>query len=300
MKRALTAGVFLSMLVMVLLTGQPSQVKEIAPGVFVRQEDGQKRIIANCGWVVFRDYVLVIDANFPWGARAILNEVRRTTDKPVRFVFDTHYHGDHAFGNSVFVDGGATVLSSEEAAAESEEKNPALWKADQGTGEFDLKAFRLEHPQIRFRDRLVFDDGTHRVELLRVGPAHTRGDAVAWLPKERVLFTGDLVVSRSLHKVDDPDANLDSWVRVLDDLALKNVGIVVPGHGPLGSVETIRGDRAFLADLIGQIRAGIARGQSLAQIEKEVDVSRHHPWSDDPERTLLYIRGMYSKLAGQK
>src|ERR1035438_3641566 len=94
MKRALTAGVFLSMLVMVLLTGQPSQVKEIAPGVFVRQEDGQKRIIANCGWVVFRDYVLVIDANFPWGARAILNEVRRTTDKPVRFVFDTHYRSE--------------------------------------------------------------------------------------------------------------------------------------------------------------------------------------------------------------
>lgn len=275
-------------------------MKEIAPGVFVREEEVEKRIIANSGWVVFRDYVLAIDANFPWGARAILDDVRRTTGKPVRYVFDTHYHSDHAFGNSVFVDAGATAVSSEDAAAESREKNPALWKAYPGTGEYDLKAFRLEHPQIRFRDRLVFDDGTRRVELLRMGPAHTRGDAVAWLPKERVLFTGDLVVNRPGHKVDDPDANLDSWVRVLDALALKDVAIVVPGHGPLGTVETIRGDRAFLADMINQIRAGIARGQSLEEIEKQADLSRHHPWGDNPDRVRLYIRGMYPKLLPQK
>src|SRR6202048_4191156 len=84
--------------------GQPSLVHEIAPGVFVRLAEPEKKIIANAGWVVFRDYVLVIDANYPWGARAILADVRKTTSKPIRFVFDTHYHGDHAFGNSVWVD----------------------------------------------------------------------------------------------------------------------------------------------------------------------------------------------------
>ena len=79
--------------------------------MFYRAADRDKRIIANTGWVAFCDYVLVIDANFPWGARAVLDDIRKTTDKPIRFVFDTHYHSDHSFGNSVFVDAGATILT---------------------------------------------------------------------------------------------------------------------------------------------------------------------------------------------
>lgn len=290
------AGLFLA----TVAAAAPGEVKQIAPGVFVRMEDPEKHAIANGGWVVFRDYVLVIDANYPWGARAMLNDIRKTTDKPVRYVFDTHYHSDHAFGNSVFVDAGATVVSSEEAAAESAEKNPAAWKESQGSGEYDLKAYRLEQPQIRFRDKLVFDDGTHRVELLRVGPAHTRGDAVAYLPKERVLFTGDLVVSRPAHKLDDPDVNHDAWIRVLDDLAQKDVAIVVPGHGELGTVETILRDRAFLADIVTQIRAGIARGESMEQIQQKIDLSRHHPWGDSPNRNREYVRVMYPILAKRR
>ena len=278
----------------------PGEVKQIAPGVFVRMEDQAKQAIANGGWVVFRDYVLVIDANYPWGALAMLNDIRKTTDKPVRYVFDTHYHSDHAFGNSVFVDAGATVIASEETAAESEEKNPAAWKESRGSGEYDLKAYRLEQPQIRFRDKLVFDDGTHRVELLRVGPAHTRGDAVAYLPKERVLFTGDLVVNRPAHKLDDPDVNHDAWIRVLDDLARKDIAIVVPGHGELGTAETIRGDRAFLADMVTQIRAGIARGETVEQLQRTIDLSRHHPWGDDPNYIRGYVRVMYPILAKQQ
>src|SRR5690242_19888010 len=88
---------------------QQPGVRELAPGIFFWQGDHVLRKPANCTWVVFKDYVLVIDANFPWAAREILAEIRRTTDKPVRFVFNTHYHSDHTFGNSVFVDAGASV-----------------------------------------------------------------------------------------------------------------------------------------------------------------------------------------------
>ena len=66
--------------------------------MFYREAEPEKRIIANTGWIVFQDYVMVIDANFPWGARAVLNDLRQTTDKPIRFVFNTHYHGDHSQG----------------------------------------------------------------------------------------------------------------------------------------------------------------------------------------------------------
>src|SRR6266849_4681129 len=213
MKRCLTVAVFCSLLLVAFYRNAASQsdlVREIAPGVFVRLAEPDRKIIANAGWVVFRDYVLVIDANYPWGARAILSDIRKTTDKPIRFVFDTHYHGDHAFGNSVWVDAGATILCSRECVEESKAKNPAAWAKDTGTGELSLKSVRLEHPQIGFQDKLVFDDGEHRVELTRMGPGHTRCDSIAYLPKEKILFTGDLCVNFAGNNIADRNADPDN------------------------------------------------------------------------------------------
>src|SRR5258708_30980319 len=117
MKRLSLAAAFLALMACAFLRDAASQsnfTQQIAPGVFYRAADRPKNIIANAGWVVFRDYVLVIDANFPWGARAILDDVRKTTTKPIPYVFDTHYHGDHAFGNSICVDAGDTIIGSRE------------------------------------------------------------------------------------------------------------------------------------------------------------------------------------------
>src|SRR5437879_13081213 len=122
MKRFLSIAFFSGLLLIAFYrdaASQSSLVREVAPGVFVRLAEPDKKIIANTGWIVFRDYVLVIDANFPWGARAILADVRKTTSKPIRYVFDTHYHGDHAFGNSIWVDAGATIFCSRECADDS-------------------------------------------------------------------------------------------------------------------------------------------------------------------------------------
>jgi len=83
---------------------------------------------------------------------------------------------------------------------------------------------------------MVFDDGTRRVELTRLGPAHSKGDAVAYLPREKILVTGDLCVNWNWgNNVGDPDANFDNWIRVLDDLAPWNIQTLVPGHGSLGT-----------------------------------------------------------------
>src|SRR3981189_2245268 len=147
MKRFLSIAFFSCLLLIAFYrdaASQPSLVREVAPGVFVRLAEPDKKIIANTGWIVFRDYVLVIDANYPWGAREVLADLRKTTNKPIRFVFDTHYHADHAFGNSLFVDAGATIICSQDCVAESKKKNTAAWNNDKGTGEFDLTQCRLE------------------------------------------------------------------------------------------------------------------------------------------------------------
>jgi cyclase len=299
MKRLSLAAVFIALMACAFLrdaASQPNFTQQIAPGVYYRAADRAKNIIANTGWVIFRDYVLVIDANYPWGARDILADLRKTTTKPIRFVFDTHYHGDHAFGNSVWVDAGATILCSRECVAESKAKNTPAWEKNTGTGEFSLKSVRLEHPQIGFQDRMVFDDGEHRVELVRMGPGHTLGDSIAYLPKEKILFTGDLCVNFPGNNMADADADPDNWLRVLDDLSQKDVGILIPGHGGQGSSETLRGQRAYLADIINGVRTGIEKGATAEQVAKQLDLSAHNPWGKDTARNEVSIRAVYAKL----
>src|SRR3982074_538627 len=94
-----------------------NEVREVAPGVFFRYSSisaADKSVPfggSNNIWVVFKDYVAVIDANFPKEAGDVIAAIKQTTDKPIRYVFDTHHHGDHAYGNAVFAKEGASVVA---------------------------------------------------------------------------------------------------------------------------------------------------------------------------------------------
>lgn len=276
--------------------GQFDTVKELAPGVFFRQGDRDHRQQANCGWIIFKDYVLVIDANFPWGARQILPEIKKTTSKPIRFVFDTHYHGDHATGNSVYVDAGATIVCSQDCAAESRTKGQRAWDNDKETGEYSLKPYRLEHPSIVFGKEMTFEDGEHRVELKLMGPGHTKGDAVAYLPKEKILFTGDLCTNWTFgNNVADADADPANWVRALGQMAQWDVQTVVVGHGLIGPRDTLKGQQAYLNDMWTQVSAGKKAGKTADHLVKEINLSKHGNVGASAQRNEESIRAMYRK-----
>ena len=312
MKRKSLAVVF-AVLALAVARSQDQKVTQLAPGVFFWQGDTVIRQPSNCTWVVFNDYVLVIDANFPWGAREILLAIQRTTNKPIRFVFNTHYHADHGFGNGVFVEAGATIVSSRECRAESLSKGEADWRNQilnraqrPNASEHDkavaeetrAKGYQMEHPTLIFEDRMAFDDGERRVELIHVGPGHTIGDAVAYLPKEKILVTGDLCVNwTSGNNTGDRDADPDNWVKVLDLLAKWEVKTVVPGHGRLGTIEVLRGQRAYLADLVNQVRAGVKAGETVDRLVQEIDLTQHQPWGANPGANASSIRAIYRRLS---
>ncbi len=239
---------------------QTRSVSELAPGVFYYFGDELQHRSANCLWVVFNEYVLVIDANYPWAAREILQEIRKTTSKPVRFVLNTHYHHDHSFGNGVFADAGATIVSTSAAADEMKTLGKKEWNENYSGQPLD--GYRQVFPSMTFDSRLVFDDGARRVELINMGPAHTAGDAVAFLPRENILVTGDLFVNGNPwgNNVADPHADYDRWLTVLDTLANWNVKIVIPGHGEPATPEHLKRQRAYLADMLLKVRQGIKAG----------------------------------------
>ena len=117
MRRVAAAGAF-ALLALIAAHSQDQKVKELAPGVFFWQGETETRRPANCTWIIFNDYVLVIDANFPSGANVIIPKIKALTDKPIRFTFDTHHHGDHAYGNQVWLENGATPVAHEGVLAE--------------------------------------------------------------------------------------------------------------------------------------------------------------------------------------
>ena len=187
-----------------------------------RQGDKDVHLPANTSWIEFKDFVVVIDANTPFGINAALPDIKKTTTKPIRYAFDTHYHWDHTNGNSVIVDEGATVICSQGCANELRgPKGKREWDSRVArTGEYSLAPYRFEPPTLAFGDFLAIDDGQRRLELRLVGPGHTIGDAVAYLPNEQILFTGDLVVNWKFgNNVADADADLPNWSRLLLDVA---------------------------------------------------------------------------------
>jgi cyclase len=277
---------------------QSGAVHQLAPGVYSRQGDRDTQQPANTSWVEFRDFVVVIEANTPWGIKAALPEIRKTTSKPVRFAFDTHYHWDHTQGNSVLFDDGVTIVCSQDCASELSTKGKTEWEQmAKRTGEYSLTPYRLQQPSVMFGDFMAIDDGERRLELRRVGPAHTIGDAVAFLPKEGILFTGDLCVNwRSGNNVGDRDADHRHWAQVLNEMAGWNVKTVVPGHGGIGTVATLKAQSAFIDDLWKQVSAGKRAGKTIDQLAKEIDLSSHGDFAADAQQNQAAIRAVFRKI----
>src|SRR5436305_2523985 len=182
-------------------------------------------------------------------------------------------------------------------AEDSRTRNTPSWGKDTGVGEQSLKLYSLVHPQLTFNDSVTISDGSRRLELIKVGPGHTRGDAVAWLPAERIVFTGDLCTTRAQNNLADPGMSPDGWLHILDRLAAMNPAIVVPGHGRDGTVEVLKGQRAYLAAVFDAVKAGIARGAGENEIYNAIDWPKYKPWSDDEKRNHVAVAAMYKKFS---
>jgi glyoxylase-like metal-dependent hydrolase (beta-lactamase superfamily II) len=282
--------------VIALLSAQRSPetlVHELGSGVLYWQGDELLHVQTNVGWAIFKDYVLVVDANFPWGAREILPAIQKTSDRPIRFVLNTHYHADHSYGNIVFQSAGAAILSSADSAEEARVKG---WRDIQNQAKERASEPQVI-PTVLFSDSMVFDDGVQRVEVTRVGPAHTKGDVVVYMPKSKVLFVGDLAVNWIYgNNLSDPDADYTGWLAALDRLATWDVKVVVPGHGVPGGVEILRGQRDYLRDMLQSVTAGIKSGKTGDQLAEEINLTKYQPFGADPKRTAGQVRTMYRKL----
>lgn len=274
-------------------------VSEIAPGVWFRKTRWEPTFIGcNQGWVIFEDFVLVIDANFPNQAAEIIPLIRKTTDKPIRYVFDTHYHGDHADGNPIFARAGATAIASENAREEFLTKGAAGFEKQKQEKKAEYGPLKYQVPALYFPKKLVIEDATQRVELMHFAHGHTKGDAVAWLPKYGILFTGDSCLNGPFNYTGD--GNTESWIGALTEMRKLPIKILCPGHGEMSDATLIDKQRRYFVELRQYIGDAIAKGTSLEAIKKTIDFPWYKEWTGVAvcER-VENIEHVYRELGGK-
>jgi cyclase len=294
------------------VASQINTVKELASGVYFHEGDLRGKGHCNNGWVIFDDYVLVLDANFPSGALEILPKIKAQTNKPIRFAFDTHHHGDHAYANQVWVDNGAVPVAHENVVSEMRKYETGLFGGKPGRWEEeaqqreDLRATRLKAPSLLYRDLMIFDDGRHRVELRYFGIGHTHGDGFAWLPKEKILFTGDAAVNGPFNYMGDGDSA--AWIETLGKAQKLGAAVVAPGHGPAGDGGVLEAQRQYFIALRAEVekRKGLTADRVQADVRAMRDalLKQHATYIDATAKSIAGFESqaaqVYKELTGKE
>src|SRR5438874_4743797 len=240
----------------------PETIAKVADGVWFRE--GDLKNLGHCNNIVIemKDYLIVVDANFPSGARATMADVKKVSSKPVKYVFDTHHHGDHAYGNSIWTASGATTLAYKGVAEEMKRYEPKRWMETNRKDVRELNQPSVEPPKQTFdKTPFVLEDGTRRVEFHYLGWAHTRGDGFVYLPKEHMLCTGDAVANGPYNYT--ADANIGNWPKVIQAAEKLHVTRVLPGHGEPGGMEVLAGQERYMVELHKAVKSAIGQGKKL-------------------------------------
>ncbi len=279
------------------LPGQSVPPRLIAPGVWFLLGDAAKGY-SNTTVIEMQDYLIVVDANYPARARELIEEVKQLSPKPVRYVFDTHAHGDHSYGNSLWTASGATTLAYYKILAEMDRYEPGRWQAAEAkrADVRDLHQDNVQRPMKTFRKSpFVVKDATREVDFLYLGWGHTPADGYVWLPKKRVLCTGDAAVNGPRNKL--WDANLANWPHALEKaIQLKPVS-VLPGHGDAGGMEILTGQRQFLLDLYSAVKEQVDAGKPLAEIHVQLP-ERDKNWV--PKDMAWDIEANYNEITNHE
>lgn len=280
-----------------------NDVVEIAPGVFFRYSSisaTDKTIPfggSNNMWIVFKDFVVVIDANFPKEAADVIAAIRKTTKLPIKYVLDTHHHGDHAYGNCIWAKEGAKIVASNPAARLLKTSGPKAWQ-DAAKDRQDIKDNELKQADITFDDKYVIEDDTQRVEFLHFGHCHTAGDAVAYLPKHKILCTGDACVNGAFNFMGH--SNSASWIQNLTKMEKLDIDMVCPGHGKVAGKDLLGRQKRYFEDMRAEVKKGIEDKKTVEEITMKLDMAWYKEWTGKAARDIPdNVKHVFNELNGK-
>lgn len=295
-------------------TGGPTvsgahRFEKVAEGIYYATASGTMTVGANSPVILTDQEAMVIDSEItPAAARAMVADLKAITDKPIKYIIDSHYHYDHAFGNQVF-DASATVighdntrtrLSTSEtltqytfltsvnpipervaalrkriAAEPDAQQKAALERQVANSLNYleQVKEIKVTPPNVSFDRSMTIVRGGREIRLLYLGRGHTDTDIVTYLPKERIVATGDLMESVISYA---GDSYPEEWIATLDKLKELDFDTVMPGHGVVfKGKDKITAFQKYLRDVITQVTTLRKQGLSAEDAAAQVDVTAY-------------------------
>ncbi len=285
---------FIAALVPAVSAARAPAVKKISTGVYA-YISGEGR--TNSGFVITGKGVVVIDSQGPRKRALDLRAgIKKVTNLPVIYIINTHYHGDHTFGNQYFK---GTIISQKETrkllVSEDKAQRERFKKF---FGPDSLIGFRLTLPEITFADELRLHEGGSTIIITHTGPAHTRGDAYVYLPKERLVFTGDILYKGRLPWLGD--GSVAGSIQALDALLALDADTYVPGHGELATKKDILTFKQYLTDLTVEVKRLKAEGKDIVDIAREIKLPAYSDYLKYNEWLPLNAKAVYRELQRAK
>ena len=225
----------------------------------------------NTGFVVGKNGIMVIDTTFsPHHATLMLRKIRSITQKPIRYVFNTHHHSDHTFGNQVF---SAKVVACRECRktmstlleTEWSKESIQKWTDENPEWKEKLANLKITLPDLIFDEKYEIDLGNLKVSLRHLG-GHTKDSSVAYIPSSKVLFAGDLIFQGRYPYT--KDADVQRWLSALKTIQHMDFEVLVPGHGFLCNKKEVENLIGYFEDLLENCKRFIQENLPLAEIVK--------------------------------
>ena len=312
-------------------TGDAFRFNKVREGVYHAVGTGSLAVVGNSSFIVNDDDVIVVDDHVsPAAAWVLLEEIRKVTNKPVTTVINTHFHFDHAHGNQIF-DGRVSIIGHEftrqmllsnsigmplysnyltglqpqiddlkkRLASESDATTQASLERQINVAQNNLasqRELKPTPPNVTLTDRMTLYRGSREIQIRYLGRGHTAGDIVVFLPREKVVMTGDFLTAGLSNM---SDSFPDEWVKSLDNLKTLDFDAVLPGHG---EAFTDKAKIGYFQDYLRDVWTEVSRlkqqGVSAEDAARRADLTKHsaHLPINGPGVPLIGVQRIYALL----
>ncbi len=278
-----------------------TELKQLAPNVYAYQQQGGtghlNAGVSNAGLFVGDDSMLVFDAlGFPMQTKAFIAAAKQAGGgKPITNLINSHHHGDHVAGNQFFVP--AQIASHpycRQEVLKAIPNTPKSWPKAEGLAD-GTEVRRLVPPTVTFEDNLVYNIGGNVVEFRFVGPAHTWGDFVAYLPEHKILFAADLAFFDIVPYCHN--AYVSKWMESIDKVMKWDVDVIVPGHGAVGGKKDLADSLGYFRLLKVEAKKRYDAKMSAGAAAADINMGKYVNWMG-PERIVMNTVRLYDEFKG--
>ena len=243
---------------------------------FFRDFDG-----SNAAFLVTDEGVLVVDTRqHPRAGHELLDRIRRITSRPIRWVINSHFHGDHTFGNATFLREGAIFVAHAETARLMQLVHPKEMARRGGyfkSHDYDPNDVKLVLPDVTFDQSMTIRLGGREVRLLYLGPGQQAGDTFVLFPHARVVFTPGSFAKHSMPNMAFT-TSVENWVKLLDQVSAIDADVILPGHGDIANRADVKELSAMLSDEYATVKGAIAKGMPLAEAQSTLTFPQYKDW----------------------